>query len=382
MTPDGESYEFGGLDGEVEAKLQVHNENFFSRCILYSDIGFGESYVEGDWTTDSITNVIRWMILNWENNPGVSGSRASAAFVGVLRLFHRFKHLTRDNSLKGAIKNISAHYDLSNELFETFLDPSMTYSCADFTLSDSSLEAAQMAKFERLAKSAKIRGGESVLEIGGGWGAFAIYLASKYGCKVTTITISKNQFDKMQQRVQQLGLTGQIDVRFVDYRHVEGKFDRIVSVEMLEAVGHKHLRSFFATADRLLNKNGLLAVQVITSADSRYDQLKEGIDWIQTHIFPGSLLPSLAAMTEATKAVTSLQMFSLHHMGHHYAKTLRIWRENFNAALPRVKHLGFDERFIRSWNYYLSYCEAAFEMRHIDLAQIVYTRPNNIELNL
>lgn len=359
------------------ARIRITSDRFFKRCILFGDIGFGESYTAGEWETDNITNVIRWMILNWENNPGVSGSRVSAIGLGVLKLFNQIKHALHDNDLSGSEKNISAHYDLGNPLFEAFLDSTMTYSSADFSKGAKSLEEAQLAKFDRLAQSIQIKPDEQVLEIGSGWGAFAIHLAKKYKARVTTITVSKEQFGKVHELIRKERLLNQIEVKFLDYRKIEGKFDKIVSVEMIEAVGHRHLNSFFKVAERALKPKGLMGLQVITSADSRYETLRRNVDWIQKHIFPGSLIPSVGALSDAARKSSQLQIFSLHDMGLDYAYTLKMWRERFNDNIDKIKSLGFDDRFVRAWNYYFGYCEAAFAERHISVKQIVYSRPNN-----
>ncbi len=379
--PSGQQIIYGSESGsEYSASIHVRSENFFKRCILFGDIGFGEAYTEGEWDTDDITHVIRWMILNRENNPGISGAKASKFILGCLKILNRIQHLRRDNDLQGSVKNISAHYDLGNKFFETFLDPSLTYSCADFSLGASTLFEAQIAKLDRLAKAIQVRPGDHVLEIGGGWGAFAIHLAKNYGAKVTTITVSKEQYEKMNERIREARLSDKIEVKFLDYRKVDGKFDKIVSVEMLEAVGHEHLNSFFEVAERVLKQDGLMGVQVITSADCRYDELRKSVDWIQKHIFPGSLIPSVSALIEASKANSRLQLHSLFDMGVDYATTLRLWREQFNRSLDEIKEQGFDDRFIRAWNYYFSYCEAAFIERHISTVQMVFTRPNNTKI--
>lgn len=381
--PSGETLVFGSpapVPPDQVARLRVRSPHFFKRCILFGDIGFGEAYTEGEWETDSITRVIRWMILNWENNPGVSGARVSSFGVGLLKAFNRAGHLLRDNDVSGSVKNISAHYDIGNPLFETFLDPTMTYSCADFSGGAKTLEEAQIAKLDRLARSIQVKSGDHVLEIGGGWGAFAVHLAKNYGARVTTITVSKEQLRKIEERVREAGLGDRVEAKFLDYRKVEGRFDKIVSVEMLEAVGHRHLGSFFEVAERVLRPNGLMGLQVITSADSRYDKVRRGVDWTQKHIFPGSLIPSIGALTDAARSSSRFQLFSLHDMGTEYARTLKEWRDRFNGNFPKLSRLGFDERFGRAWNYYFSYCEAAFAERHISVVQMVYTRPNNTDI--
>ncbi|MGF1923419.1 MAG: class I SAM-dependent methyltransferase, partial [Bacteroidia bacterium] len=224
-----------------------------------------------------------------------------------------------------------------------------------------------------------LKASDHVLEIGSGWGANAIFMAKEYGCKVTSVTISKEQQRLALQRVEEAGLTEQVDIVIKDYRDIQGKFDKIVSVEMLEAVGHRYLETYFAKCAEVLKPNGILAFQVITSPDSRYEQLRKGVDWIQKHIFPGSLLPSVSQLNKAINHTSDLTMVDLKDIGLDYAKTLHLWFETFNQKLTEVKVLGFDERFIRKWNYYLNYCEAAFEMRNINVMQMVYTRPNNTE---
>ncbi len=381
--PSGEVLVFGAKGDpvrEVTANIRVLSPAFFKRCTLYGDIGFGESYTAGEWETDNLAQVIRWMILNREQNPAISGGATTGAGIGLLRGVNELLHALRDNDPKGSERNIAAHYDLSNELFACFLDESMTYSCADFSSGAQTLEEAQHAKLDRLACAMHIRSFDHVLEVGGGWGGFALHLAQKYGCRVTTITVSREQLKLMRERIAAAGLGNRIEARFQDYRSIEGQFDKVVSVEMLEAVGHRHLPEFFAAVERVLLPHGLLGVQVITAADSRYDEIRRRADWTQKHIFPGSLIPSLAALTSAARQGSRLQMHSLYDMGPDYAKTLQEWRRRFHANLATVRRLGFDERFIRTWNYYFGYCEAAFATRHISAAQIVYTRPNNLSL--
>ncbi len=377
---DGQVFNFGsphiGSD-EIRAEIRILSPQFFKRCIWYGDIGFGESFTAGEWVTDCITDVIRWMILNFENNPSMSGSNNRSLLIGLLRSLNHLQHLFRKNTYGGSRRNISEHYDLGNRFFETFLDSSMTYSCADFSQGAKSLEDAQIAKFDRLAKAIDIKPSDHVLEVGGGWGAFAIHLVKKYGVKVTTITISRRQFDFVRQKIRQLNLQDKIELRMIDYRKIDGLYDKIVSVEMLEAVGHSYLPLFFEMAERCLKPHGVMGVQVILCADSRYPQLRKNVDWTQKYIFPGSLLPSIGALTDASRKSSRLQLFSLHDLGDQYGATLSEWRYRFNSHLDKIYSLGFEAEFIRIWNYYLSYCEAAFRMRHISVAQLVYTRPNN-----
>ncbi|MBS1500711.1 MAG: class I SAM-dependent methyltransferase [Bacteroidetes bacterium] len=375
---DGQTLLLGNGEGNVSANVTVKSNEFFRQVILYGDIGFGEAYVDGLWETDNITNVIKWFLLNLENNPTISGGKVQVLALNMLKWFNKVSHFKRANSISGSKKNISEHYDLNNDFFASFLDPTMTYSSGYFYKDGLSLEEAQLAKYERLCRQLHLKTTDHVLEIGGGWGGNAIYMARNYGCRVTSLTISAEQLKLARERVEQAGLGDKVDIQMLDYRQMEGQFDKIVSVEMLEAVGHKYLEVYFKKCHDLLKKNGILALQVITSPDSRYDSLRKGVDWIQKHIFPGSLLPSVGAMNAAINRTGDLTMVDLKDIGLHYAKTLRLWFEQFNANLPAVRSLGFDDTFIRKWNYYLCYCEAAFAMRNIHVMQLVYARPNNV----
>ena len=375
--PTGESFTLGNGEGNVTANIQIKDKDFFRRCVLFGDIGFGESYMDGDWETDNITNVIKWFLLNVDMAPNVSGSSAKTFVLGVLKFFNKMYHLRRKNSVRGARKNISEHYDLNNDFFALFLDPSMTYSSAYFKEEGMTLQEAQLAKYERLAHELKLKPTDHVLEIGSGWGGNAIYMAKNYGCKVTSITISKEQQKLARERVEKEGLSDKVQIEIIDYRDVEGQFDKIVSIEMLEAVGDQFLDIYFKKCHELLKKDGILAFQVITCPDTRYEELRSGVDWIQKHIFPGSLLPSVGRLNQAINNTGDLTLVDLKDLGLNYARTLATWRDNFNAHLNSVRELGFNENFIRKWNYYLSYCEAAFATRNINVMQMVYARPNN-----
>ncbi len=374
--PDGEIIKIGNGEG-VSAAVTIHNPSFFKRCVLYGDIGFGEGYVDGDWDTESITDVIKWFILNVEHAPTVSGSNVKAVALNLMKFYNRLFHSRRDNSLSGSRKNISEHYDLSNDFFALWLDPTMTYSSAYFKEENFTLEEAQKAKYQRLCEQLQLKPTDHVLEIGSGWGGNAIYMASNFGCKVTTITISEEQQKLANERVKAAGLNDKISVEIQDYRKIKGQYDKIVSVEMLEAVGARYFENYFEQCHKLLKQDGILALQVITCPDSRFEALRDGVDWIQKHIFPGSLLPSVGAMNEAINRTGDLTLVDLKDLGLHYARTLRTWFENFNTQLEETKQLGFSDAFIRKWNYYLCYCEAAFEMRNINVMQLVYARPNN-----
>lgn len=376
--PSGETLAWGNGKNPLRAKITIHSNEFWKRCMLYGDVGFGECYVDGVWDTPDITKVISWFLLNVDDAPTISGSSIKLWVVNAMKFANKLSDATRANTRIGSKKNISAHYDLNNEFFSLFLDPTMTYSAAYFTNPEMSLEEAQYEKYKALAERVKLKSTDHVLEIGTGWGGNAIYMAKHYGCHVTTTTISEEQYKLATERVAKEGLSDKITVLLKDYRELEGSFDKIVSIEMLEAVGHKFLETYFAKCASLLKKDGMLGLQVITSPDSRYDSLRKGVDWIQKHIFPGSLLPSIGAINTAVNNTSDMTLVNLEDMGLHYGKTLHLWFQTFNENWHRIKELNFDETFKRKWNYYLCYCEAAFNMRNINVMQLVYTRPNNL----
>lgn len=377
ILPSGEEIKLGKGNASFEASIEIKDNYFFKRCVLYGDIGFGEAYMAGEWETGNITNVIKWFLLNVDNAPTVSGSNVKNLILNSLKFVNRVSHSKRSNTLSGSKKNIQEHYDLNNDFFALFLDPSMTYSSAYFKTEDMTLEQAQTEKYDRLCKQLHLKESDHVLEIGSGWGGNAIHIAKKYGCKVTSVTISEEQCKLANERIKKENLQNKISVIIKDYRKIEGTFDKIVSIEMLEAVGAEYFESFFKKCNELLSKKGILALQVITCPDSRFEDLKNGVDWIQKHIFPGSLLPSVGAINSAINKTGDLTLVDLKDIGLHYATTLNMWYKNFNTNLDKVKELGFNDTFIRKWNYYLCYCEGAFAMRNINVMQLVYARPNN-----
>ncbi|WP_317900148.1 cyclopropane-fatty-acyl-phospholipid synthase family protein [Aurantibacillus circumpalustris] len=378
ILPSGQELKFGNGENSICARIEIKNSNFFKRCVLYGDIGFGESYVDGDWETPNIQNVIKWFLLNIENTPGISGSLHNNFFINVLKFFNKIYHSKKTNSIGGSKKNISEHYDLNNTFFSLFLDPTMTYSSAYFKEENMTLEEAQLAKYDRLCRQLNLKPSDHVLEIGSGWGGNAIYIAKTYGCKVTSLTISEEQHKLANERIIKENLSDKVSVILKDYRLMEGKFDKLVSIEMLEAVGAEFYNEYFKKCSDLLKKDGIFAIQVITCPDSRFEHLKNGVDWIQKHIFPGSLLPSVTAINKAINEVCDLTLVDLKDLGLDYAHTLKIWQQEFSKNIEEIKKLGFDDYFIRKWNYYFSYCEAAFAMRNIHVMQLVYTRPNNV----
>ncbi len=376
---DGREFYFGE-GNEVNASIRITDSAFFTKCALYGDIGFAESYLDGDWHTDSISNVITWFVINLNHNPAITGKGFRKYVSNFFRIANKVYHATRENTITGSKRNISEHYDLGNDFYKLFLDSSMTYSSGIFKDVDDSLETAQVEKYDRLCRNLKLKPTDHVLEIGSGWGGFAVHAAKKYGCRITTITISEEQFKYAKERFENEGLSERIGIHLQDYRTVTGSFDKIVSIEMLEAVGHRYLPVFFGKCNDLLKENGSLALQVITSHDKRYAEFRKEVDFIQKHIFPGSQTPSLSAIHAAVNKASDFGLYDMKDIGLHYAKTLRIWFEAFNAKTTDVKKLGMDDRFIRKWNYYLQYCEAMFRQRHISVVQLIYTRPNNLTI--
>lgn len=376
-TPDGAEHLFGTPGAEIEAAMQVRDWGFFKKCVLFGDVGFGESYVDGDWETPSIERVIAWAILNVENSPGASGSKVRNFAFNVLKVGNRFHHLLRRNTRRTSRRNIAEHYDLGNDFYALWLDRTMTYSSALFRGADDSLEAAQDEKYERLCRQLRLQPTDRVLEIGCGWGGFSAYAARHYGCHITAVTISPAQQAFAAERMRREKLDDRVEIQLRDYREITGRFDKIVSIEMMEALGDRYLEKFCAQLGRMLQPHGIVALQFITVPDARHAELRSGIDFIQKHIFPGSLLLSVGRVNEALNRTGQLFLHDLKDFGASYARTLRCWWESFNARAAEVGALGFDRRFLRKWNYYLQYCEAAFALRNISVVQVTYAAPNN-----
>ena len=380
--PGGDTLSFGKNEGGApHATLCVRSDAFFKKCALHGGIGLGESYVDGDWETDDLRAVVEWFILNIAADTRLNGSSYRLSGVGIMKFFDRLGHLLRPNSVATSRRNIAEHYDLGNDFYKLWLDPTMTYSAARFTSEDQSLEDAQRGKYDALCQKLRLTASDHVLEIGCGWGGFSLHAASVYGCRVTGVTISQAQHDEAVKRVREAGLEHKINIQMQDYRHIAGQFDKVASIEMLEAVGDKYLEAYFRKCSDVLRPGGMLAFQVITVPDYSYADLRDGVDWIQKHIFPGSLLLSITRMNQAIQRTGSLFMHGMEDMGAGYARTLREWHVNFNAQLAAVRHQGFSETFIRKWNYYLKYCEAAFATRNISVVQAVYTKPGNLSLH-
>jgi len=356
---------FGGKGGGRKAELHVYNYNFFTRIVTAGDIGFGESFMQGEWDSPDATELLRFFI---DNQEAVDRKIVGNAIFG--NVVNALKHFSRANTQKNSRRNIRDHYDLGNAFYERFLDPSMTYSSGILDGPGCSLERAQENKLDAILAKAGISKDMHVLEIGCGWGSFAIRAVQRTGCRVTGITLSEEQKRFAEKRITELGLSDRIEIQLRDYRDVEGSFDRIVSIEMIEAVGHAYLELFFKTCDLLLMPGGIAVFQAITIPDDRYETYRKRSDWIQKHIFPGGMLPSPGVLRNAI-GKTSLKVRGIEPFGPHYARTLFEWRENFKSQWPAIKKIGFDEVFRRKWEYYFYYCESGFASGIIDVVQII-----------
>lgn len=371
MLEDGDVVgEFGNRASSLHARVDVHHPRTYRRFLFDGDIGAGESYTDGDWTSPDLVSVIRLFAANLE-----AMDKISNRFGWLTWPLQKLNFVTRRNSKRRAKQNIVSHYDLGNDLYTRFLDQRMQYSSAVYPTPTSNLEEAQAHKLERLCQMLDLKATDHLIEIGTGWGGLAIYAAQNYGCKVTTTTISDAQYEYARERVDALGLSGQITLLKDDYRDLEGQFDKLVSVEMIEAVGKSYLPGFFAKCSSLLKANGRLVIQAITIADQRSASYNRNVDFIQRHIFPGGYLPSLAQMSRLFSHKTDLVLRQVDDIGLDYARTLHDWRLRFNNSRSELQALGYDDRFARLWNYYLCYCEGGFTERSVSAVQLAATKP-------
>lgn len=367
---DGDHVTRCGESGALAAAVEVRDPEFYSDVAFGGSLGAAESYIQGRWTADDLTALLRIFARNLDVSDEMERGWARLA-APTARWFHKL----RSNTKAGSRKNIQAHYDLGNELFQLFLDPTMNYSAGIFETPETTLEEASIAKMDRLCRKLELNADDHLLEIGTGWGAMAMHAAREYGCRVTTTTISKEQHKLAGARIAAAGLDDRITVLLSDYRDLTGTYSKIVSVEMIEAVGHDFLESYFGQCGRLLAPNGMLAVQGITMAEHRYDRYRREVDFIQRYVFPGSCLPSVAAMCQAAGNASDLRPAHLEDMTPHYAETLRRWRANFFANIEQVRNLGYSEEFVRLWDYYLCYCEAGFEEGTCGSVQLTWAKP-------
>ncbi len=372
IVDGGESVTFGRRTPgcNLRATVEVLHPQTYADAAFGGTVGAGEAYIRGLWRADDLTSLIRLMIVNRDVMQSMEGGAAIAT--APLR---RILHWVNRNSPDGSRRNIAAHYDLGNELFTLMLDETMAYSCGVFEREDTSLQEAQVAKFERICSKLRLSPGDHLLEIGTGWGGFAIHAASRYGCRVTTTTISREQHDWAREKIAAAGLTGRITLLLDDYRELTGRYDRLVSIEMIEAVGARYLDTYTAQCARLLEPHGAMLLQAITIQDQVYEEALRSVDFIQRYVFPGSFIPSVTAIGESLRRATDLKVFHLEDIGPHYATTLRHWRERFFARLPEVRRLGYPDAFVRLWEYYLCYCEGGFLERQLGDVQMLLTKP-------
>ncbi len=359
-----------GVPGEPQAELYIHNPAVYAQMLTGGSIASGETYIQGHWTSPAPQEVVRVFSANLATLNSLDTEQSWAMKI-ALNVAHRLNR----NTAQGSRKNIAAHYDLGNDFFALFLDPTMMYSCAMFQRRDMSLEDASVAKLDELCQQLELKPDDHLLEIGTGWGGMAIHAAKHYGCRVTTTTISRAQYDRACQAVEQEGLGERITLLCEDYRNLRGEYDKLVSIEMIEAVGHEFYKNYFECCTRLLKYDGKMVIQAITMADQRYKQARDAVDYIKRYIFPGGCLPSVAVIADHIANDTDLQIIHLRDITEDYALTLSHWRSRFMSRLAAVRSMGFEEEFIRMWEYYLCYCEGGFRERIIGTVQLAFAKP-------
>ncbi|EJN34771.1 methyltransferase, cyclopropane fatty acid synthase [Pseudomonas sp. GM78] len=367
---DGEPLSFGQPGAAPHGEIEVHNAALWPMLAVNGSIGAGEAYIHGYWSSPDLTAVVRVFVANLDVLDGMERGLAR-----LRRPLVKALHWLNRNTRQGSQRNIRAHYDLGNALFEQLLDPSMMYSAAMFRSNSDSLEQAQMYKLERICQKLDLKPGDHLLEIGTGWGAMAIYAATRYGCKVTTTTLSREQFAYARRLIEEQSLEDRITLLLQDYRDLTGKYDKLVSIEMVEAVGHRFLPTYFKQCAHLLKDHGLMLLQVITIRDQRYEQAKKTVDFIQRYIFPGGALPSVSTLLHTISRDTDLNLHHMEDFGLHYARTLRLWHDNLRRSRHNLEALGYDQAFFRLWEFYLCYCEGGFLERSIGTAHLLLAKP-------
>jgi cyclopropane-fatty-acyl-phospholipid synthase len=368
---EGESRRTFGRSNGLAATITVNDPAFYTDMAFGGSIGAGEAYMAGFWSADDLVALVRIIVLNRRVLTDIEGGLAA-----FLQPLHWLMHSLRKNTQGGSRKNISAHYDLGNDFYSLWLDRTMTYSCNVFERDDATLEEAAIAKYDRICKKLRLGPQDHVLEIGAGWGGFAVHAVKHYGCRVTTTTISQQQHDWVKDLFAREGVADRVMLLFEDYRDLTGKYDKLVSIEMIEAVGHHFLDTYLKVCSDRLKDDGMMALQAITITDQVYEAQIKSVDFIRRYIFPGGFIPSITAITRSLANVTDLRLFHLEDLTPHYARTLRTWRERFFRNIDAVRKLGYPETFIRMWEYYLCYCEGAFRERYISSAQMVLTKPD------
>ena len=364
--------EFGDTNADLQVTINVHDAKFYRAVATGGSMGAGESYIDGGWSCSNLTELIQLFSRNLE-----SSSRLGGIVENVLTLARRVSHRLNWNSKTGSRRNIAAHYDLSNDFYELFLDETMTYSSGVFNDESATMRDASVEKYDRLCRKLDLSEQDHLLEIGTGWGGFSIHAAKNYGCRITTTTISAEQHRYAKERIQSEGLDGQIELLSKDYRDLNGVYDKLVSIEMIEAVGHQYLPTYFQQCSNLLKPNGLFAFQAITIPDQRYESYRRSVDFIQKYVFPGGFLPSVGALSLAVGKYTDMHWIHYEDFAEHYATTLKNWREKLFENVAAVRELGMSDSFLRLWEFYLCYCEGGFREKQIGVAQVVLEKPEN-----
>ena len=370
IIKDGKSINKFGKPGNLSAKINILDIVFYKNIILGGTIGASESFIRGEWSSPNLTNVIRVLARNTE-----AQDKLENLFTLLSQPFLKVMHKLNENSVRGSKKNISRHYDLSNDFFSLFLDKNMMYSSAIYKSRKTSLEDASTNKLDVICKKLNLKKTDHVIEIGTGWGGFAIYAAKNYGCKVTTTTISIEQYKFAKQKIKEAGLGKKIKVLLKDYRLLKGQYDKLVSIEMIEAVGYQFYDEYFKIISQLLKNDGEALIQAITIKDQRYSKAIQSVDFIQKYIFPGSCIPSITAIQNSLTSSTDLVINDIRDIGHHYARTLADWRKRFLKNKQEIRKLGFDDKFLRMWLFYFAYCEGGFEEKVISDIHLHITKP-------
>ena len=364
-----DKFSFGDTGSELRVNVQVHSQEFYVMTGSGGAMGIAEAYILGYWTSDDVVMLMRIILKNRSILLSLNDG-----FAKILSPINKLIHRSRQNTLKGSKENILAHYDLSNDFYKLWLDPTMTYSCAYFKDTNTTLEDASIEKLDRMCRKLNLSEKDNILEVGTGWGSFSIHAAKNYGCSITTTTISDAQYEYAKARVVEEGLESKINVINKDYRKLDGQYDKIVSIEMIEAVGYEYISEYFRKLSSLLKPDGLMALQGITYNDQNFDTYKDSVDFIKKYIFPGSCLISISQIIDVIKNKTDLSMIDMEDITRHYAETLNRWRKNFMNVLPEVKEMGYSKAFINMWEFYFLYCEAGFLERNIGDVQMVFAK--------
>ena len=368
---DGEhTFSFEGGEAGPEASINVLDPQVWSDVAFRGSVGAGEAYMAGNWSTSSLDQVTRFFVANSHLT-----DQMETGFTRYFRTLLKAAHWFKKNTIKGSKKNIEAHYDLGNQLFETFLDPTLMYSSALFADDTNDLHSASLEKLDHICRKLHLEPTDHVLEIGTGWGGFAIHAADHYGCRVTTTTISEEQYEHAVRLVKERNLEDRVTVLKQDYRDLTGQYDKLVSIEMIEAVGHHYLDTYVNTLSERLKPNGLALIQAITIVEQRYQIAVTSVDFIKRYIFPGGFIPSIGSIMQSIGRASDLRLLHLEDFASHYARTLAAWRHRFNQEKERILELGYDERFCRMWEFYLAYCEGGFHERQLGLAQFILAKP-------